>query len=86
VITDLAATDAGRTAVVCEGESVTRAELERRANRMARAFAAHGAAQGRLVTLALPNSVDLVVGCVAAWKLGAVPSPISHRLAPPERA
>ena len=85
MVSDLAAADPGRTAVVCEGEAITRAELERRANRMARALAAWGAARGRLVAVALPNSVELVVACVAAWKLGAVPSPISGRLAAPER-
>jgi len=86
VVSDLATADPGRTAVVCEGETLTRAALEARANRLARAFEARGVGPGDLVTLALPNSIDLVVGCVAAWKLGAVPNPISHRLPAAERA
>jgi bile acid-coenzyme A ligase len=85
VVTALAAAEPGRPAVVCEGESLTRGELESRANRMARAFEARGVGPGDLVGLALPNSLELVVGCVAAWKLGAVPTPLSHRLPHAER-
>ena len=85
VVTDLAAADPQRPAVVCEGTTLTRAALEARANRMAHAFRAAGAGPGDLVTLALPNSLALVVDCVAAWKLGAVPNPIPPRLPLPER-
>jgi len=86
VLTGLARSDPERTALVCSGETLARVELERRANRLARALEAHGVGPGDLVTLALPNSAALVVGCVAAWKLGAVPNPISDRLPAPERA
>jgi len=85
VLTALAEADPERPALVCGDEALSRADLERRANRMARAFEAHGVAPGDLVTLALPNSAELVVGCAAAWKLGAVPNPLSPRLPRPER-
>jgi bile acid-coenzyme A ligase len=71
---------------VCGGETLTRAQLEARANRLARVYAARGVGPGDLVTLVLPNGLELVTACVAIWKLGAVPNPISPRLAPPERA
>jgi len=85
VLTRLAAADPERTALVCAGETLSRAGLEARANRLARAFEAQGVGPGDLVSLALPNSIGLVSGCIAAWKLGAVPNPLSHRLPAPER-
>ncbi len=53
-ITELAAEDPDRVAVVCDSESLTREELERRANRLAREFVARGVGPGRLVTIGLP--------------------------------
>lgn len=63
----------------------TRAELERRANRLARAYAARGVRAGSLVTLALPNGIEFFEACLATWKLGATPNPISARLPELER-
>jgi bile acid-coenzyme A ligase len=84
-IEELARQDPGAPAVLCEGAQISRGELERRANRLARAYAARGVGPGRIVTLALPNGIELVVACIATWKLGAVPSPISPALPRPER-
>ena len=67
-------------AVACEGESRSWNELHRRSNRIARALAARGAKQGDFLTIALPNGVEFVEACYAAWKLGAVPQPVSWRL------
>jgi bile acid-coenzyme A ligase len=75
-----------RVAIVCGDERITRADLDRLTNRMARAFAASGVHAGDFVTIALPNSVDFIAAAFAAIKLGAIPMPVSHRLAPPERA
>jgi bile acid-coenzyme A ligase len=86
VLARLAAAEPGTTAVVCEEESITRDELERRSNRMARAFAERGVRQGSVVTIALPNGIEFAVACLAAWKCGATPNPISERLPRPERA
>jgi bile acid-coenzyme A ligase len=61
-------------------------ELEAGSNRLARAFAARGVGHGDFVTIALANGAPFVVACFAAWKLGAVPQPISSKLPEAERA
>lgn len=77
--------DPDATAVVCDNRSLTRGELDRASSRMARAYALHGVGQGDLVTIALPNGVDWFVATMAAWKIGAVPNPISPQLPEAER-
>lgn len=70
---------------MCGDDVLTRGALERAANRLARAYQERGVESGDFVTLCLPNSLELLVGMLAAWKLGAVPNPISARLPAPER-
>ena len=71
---------------VSDGDDLwTRAELDARTDRLARAFAARGVARGDLVSVALGNVVAHVACSVAAWKLGAVPQPLSARLPAGER-
>jgi bile acid-coenzyme A ligase len=77
--------DPERVAVVCEGERITRGELERRSNRLARDYARRCVRAGDLVTLGLPNGIEFLVACLATWKLGATPQPISSRLPALER-
>lgn len=72
-------------ALTCADETVTRQELRERTNRLARAFAELGVGHGSLVTIALPNSVAFYEAAIAAWKLGAVPQPVSNRLPDRER-
>ncbi len=67
-------------AITCEDETLSWSQLHRRTNRMARGMAAAGVKFGDFVTIALPNSVAFVEACYAAWKLGAVPQPVSSRL------
>jgi bile acid-coenzyme A ligase len=67
-------------AVTCDGETITRAELDRSTNRLARAYAERGVGVGDYVTMVLPNSVEWIQAAVACWKLGAVPQPLSARL------
>ncbi len=81
----LAARDPDRTALVCDGLSLSVGELERRSNRLARAYAERGVGEGDRVSFCLPNGVELVTACLAAWKLGAVPNPLSEGLPPRER-
>ena len=81
----LAERDADGVAIVHEGRRVTRAELERRSNRLARAYAERGVRAGDLVTLALPNCIEFFEACLATWKLGATPQPISAKLPELER-
>lgn len=76
----LAREDPDLPAITVAGSSVTRDELERRSNRLARAFAAEGVGPEDLVTIALPNSVEFLEAAMACWKLGAVPQPVSARL------
>jgi bile acid-coenzyme A ligase len=59
--------------------------LDRRANRLARAYAERGVKEGDLVTIALPNSIEHFEATLAAWRLGATPQPVSSRLPEPER-
>ena len=69
-----------RPAITYGSETVTRGELEGRANQTARALAERGVGQGDLVTIALPNGVDFIATMIASWKLGATPQPVSARL------
>ena len=84
-LADKAAEDPTRPAITCGDHTVTRGELESRTNRLARAFADLGVTHGSFVTVALPNSVAFYEACIAAWKLGAIPQPVSYRLPDRER-
>jgi bile acid-coenzyme A ligase len=79
----LAERDPTAVAVIFGDESLTRAELERGSNRLARCYAERGVSAGDLVTVALPNCLEFYVASLAIWKLGATPQPVSFRL--PER-
>ena len=84
-VTELARRDPDRPAVTVGERTVTRRELDRRTNRLARALATHGVGVGDMVTIALPNSIAFYEVAIAAWKLGATPQPISARLPEAER-
>lgn len=80
----LAAERPDAPAIVHGDEVRTRAQLARATNRLARVMAGEGVRQGDLVTIGLRNGIPFFEAVVAAWKLGAVPQPISFRLPPPE--
>ena len=63
--------------------TITRVELELHTNRLARTYERMGVKEGDLVTIGLPNSIEFYEACIATWKLGATPQPVSYRL--PER-
>lgn len=90
VVAVLAEQDPEAVALVCDGAAgsvlVTRAELDAWANRLARAYAAAGLSHGDVATITLPNGAEFFAACLAVWKLGAVPNPLSPRLPAPERA
>ena len=67
-------------AVQCEDDVRTWEQLHRRTNRIARGLLARGVKHGDFLTIALPNSIGFVEAFYAAWKIGAVPQPVSWRL------
>ena len=72
-------------AVTFDGHTLSFAELEARANRRARHLE-HGASvtAGDRVVISLPNGHEYFEASFAIWKLGAVPCPISYRIAEAE--
>ena len=85
-ISALAALAPDEPAVTCDGRTLTRGELDRSTNRLARAYAERGVGVGDYVTMVLPNSIEWIQVAVACWKLGAVPQPLSARLPDAELA
>jgi bile acid-coenzyme A ligase len=85
-ISRLAALAPDEPAVTCDGKTLTRSELDRSTNRLARAYAERGVGLGDYVTMVLPNGIEWIQAAVACWKLGAVPQPLSARLPDAELA
>jgi bile acid-coenzyme A ligase len=82
-LADHAAANPASPAITCGDSTMTRAELETAADALARQLIQDGVKLGDLITIALPNSIDWFVAVAAAWKIGAIPQPVSSRL--PER-
>ena len=86
-MTQLAADAPERPAITCGERTVTRAELEARTNRLARAYAdLAGEVAGRMVTIALPNGIEFFEACTAVWKLGGTPHLVSARMPATEQS
>ncbi|WP_171169269.1 non-ribosomal peptide synthetase [Streptomyces sp. I05A-00742] len=64
------------TAVVCGAQRLTYAELDARADTVARRLAALGAGPDTVVALALPRSADLVAALLSVLKSGAAYLPV----------
>ncbi|WP_083868826.1 non-ribosomal peptide synthetase [Nocardia niigatensis] len=73
---DRAAASADRVALDYEGETLTYAAFDERANRLARELIARGAGPDTPVGLAIRRSLDLLVGMYAIVKAGAAYLPI----------
>jgi len=90
VMSLLAEADPDRVALVCDSgdgaTQYTRGQLEAWANGLAAVYADCGLGEGDLATVALPNGAEFIAACLAIWKLGAIPNPVSHRLPEAERA
>ena len=72
-------------AISCGADTITRAELDRRSNRLARAYHRAGVSPESLVAIMLPNSIEFLVATIATWKAGATPLPLSAQLPARER-
>ncbi len=65
-----------RTAIVCEGRQLTYAELNERANRLARYLQMLGAGTEVLVAICMERSLDVAVSILATLKTGAAYLPL----------
>ncbi|MCE6976977.1 amino acid adenylation domain-containing protein [Pseudomonas frederiksbergensis] len=74
----------GQVAAICDGESLTYAELDQRATRLAHALRDAGAGEDQLVALVAPRGLALLTMMIAVFKAGAamLPLEVNH---PPER-
>jgi amino acid adenylation domain-containing protein len=72
------------TAVACEGEQLTYAELNARANQLARHLQSLGVVRDSVVAISLERSLDLVVGALGILKAGGAYMPLDPGL-PEER-
>src|SRR3990172_11158751 len=68
-----------RTAMVCEGQSRTFAEMQERVNRLANALQAMDVGKGDKVSVMALNSMAYVESYYAGAKLGAVFVPLNYR-------
>ena len=73
---DLALSDPDRISVISQSEQVTRGEIHKRSNRIAHALRAKGVRQGDFLPPTLPNSIGFLETVFAAWKIGAIPTPV----------
>ncbi|MFJ8166176.1 amino acid adenylation domain-containing protein [Streptomyces sp. NPDC096136] len=69
-----------RVALIGEHETLTYAEFNRRANRLAHWLVERGAGPERLVAVKVPRSVDLMVAVYAVVKAGAAYVPVDTEL------
>ena len=60
-------------ALSCDGVTLTRRELDRSTNRLARAYAERGVGVGDYVTMVLPNSIEWIQAAVACWWVAITP-------------
>ncbi|TWH87139.1 AMP-binding protein [Novosphingobium taihuense] len=74
------------TALSIADRDLTFAELDSATNRLARRLASIGVQNGDTVMICMRNRVEFVQTFYAAWKLGAMPCPISFRLVASELA
>ncbi len=73
--THFAALQPDAIAVECQGRSISYGALDAAANRLAHLLADHGVQRGQVVGLYLHRSIEMVVGLLAAMKVGAAYAP-----------
>jgi bile acid-coenzyme A ligase len=72
--------DPNKPALTDTISTLTRLQLDKRTNRLAREFQSRGVVEGSFVTIILPNCIEYIESAIAALKLGATPQPVSARL------
>ncbi|MBV9991118.1 MAG: AMP-binding protein [Alphaproteobacteria bacterium] len=80
LLAETAARKGEQWAVRCGDETRSWRDLHGRTNRIARGLALRGVKHGDYLTIALPNGIGFIEAFYAAWKIGAVPQPVSWRL------
>jgi long-chain acyl-CoA synthetase len=80
------AADPDGEALVTRSRRLSYGELDREANRAARALLALGVRAGDRVAASLPNDADVVIAFHGAMRIGAVWVGVNRALAPPEKA
>jgi len=81
LLRELAVAGPDRIAVTAEEGSITRGELDAESDLWAGELVQLGVSAGDYVCVVLPNGLEFVSVLLGAWKAGAVPVPLSHRLA-----
>ncbi len=76
LVTQAAATHAGREALTFGTETISYAELMRRVDALAARLAEAGATQGERIAIALPRGLEMVVAFLAVAKTGAAYVPL----------
>jgi len=61
-----------KTALICDDNRLTYAEIETRANQIAHALLAHGVERGDRVAIYLPNCAEAVIAVFGILKAGAI--------------
>lgn len=86
IVTGLADADPDRVVARDDTGTLTARGLDRASGSLARAYRALGVERDSLVTVSLPNTLEMVVVCAAVWKCGATPQPVPLGLDAGERA
>ncbi|MFT4217288.1 MAG: AMP-binding protein [Micropruina sp.] len=86
IVADRAVTEPDAVVVVDEDRALTARQLDNAANGLAHLLVRSGVRPDDLVAVTLPNGTDFVIACVAIWRAGATPLPISRSLTDVERA
>jgi len=84
IIAEHAKENPNRIAAHVGQNHITIGDLESRSNQMARVYLSYGAGLDDIITLAIPNSIELLVATLACWKVGARPNPVSSSMPAPE--
>ena len=86
IVADRALAEPHAVVVVADDRTLTARQLDDAATGMAHVLVQAGVRPDDLVTVTLPNSADFVIACVAIWRAGATPQPLSPLLADADRS